>query len=189
VSLRRNGSDRATRRDWQGPPSQKLSTIILYGRQTFSMSLRFLRTLPLKTGLFTFNPPGTRRDSCAPRLDPRARRDSRVHDVVEKEVQFSGGCQRSRVSTCEPPIRLWTLCRARLRIIHSPFSQFRRFNMVDFFYRTHYLSEIYASPFPRLPREKNERNFARSGHVRFRAGRDHTPHMRQTSRRVSQNSL
>ena len=139
VSPSRSGCDRATRREMaRGLPSQKLSTIILYGRQTFSMSLRFLRTLPLKTGLFTVNPPGTRRDSCAPRLDPRARRDSRVHDVVEKEVQFSGGCQRSRVSTCEAPIRLWTLCRARLRIIHSPFSQFRRFNMVDFFYRSHY---------------------------------------------------
>ena len=51
---------------------------------------------------------------------------------AQKKMDVSGVCQRSRVSTCEPPIRLWTLCRARLRIIHSPFSQFRRFNMVDF---------------------------------------------------------
>ena len=60
----------------------------------------------------------------------------------KKKVHVSGGCQRSRVSTCEPPIRLWTLCRARLRIIHSPFSQFRRFNMVDFSYWTPYLGTV-----------------------------------------------
>ena len=85
-------------RDRQGYPFAKLSTIKMYGCRTISMSLRFLRTLPLKTDLFTVNPPDTRRDSSAPRLDPRARHDSRVHGVVEKEVQLSGVCQRSTVS-------------------------------------------------------------------------------------------
>ena len=57
---------------------------------TFVMSLRFLRALPSKAGLFTGCWKGVGSESSAVRLDPRAR----LHSRVIADAQKKSACQR-----------------------------------------------------------------------------------------------
>ena len=97
VCPRRNGSDRATRREMAGVPvSKTIDARLAHKRRfagfcwTFVMSLRFLRALPSKAGLFTGCWKGVGSESSALRLDPRAR----LHSRVIADAQKKSACQR-----------------------------------------------------------------------------------------------